>query len=155
MAVEGKLTTTELPPGYESARGTFHITMNPQPPYDTADGVSLARLTINKTFSGGLEATSVVEMLSAMTSVKGSAGYVAIERVTGSLNGKDGSFVLQHNGTMVRGAGELTVAIVPDSGTRGLTGISGSMTIDIVDGRHLYALVYRMTEDPVGATGGA
>ncbi len=126
------------------ASGTFNVTMNPQPPYDTAAGVSLGRVSINKQFQGGLEATSTVEMLSAITEVKGSAGYVAIERVTGKLHGRSGSFVLQHTGTMTRGKAELLVSVVPDSGSAELKGLAGQMTIDVVDGNHLYRFDYTL-----------
>jgi hypothetical protein len=126
------------------AKGTFDVTMNPQPPYDTAAGATLARTSIAKRFHGDLEATSAVEMLSAMTGVKGSAGYVAIERVTGSLHGRSGSFVLQHSGTMTRGKGELSVTVVPDSGTAALAGIAGRMTIEITEGKHFYTFDYTL-----------
>jgi len=126
------------------ASGTFNVKMNPQPPYDTADGVSLGRVSINKQFQGDLEASSTVEMLSATTGVKGSAGYVALERVTGALYGRAGSFVLQHTGTMTRGKAELTVTVVPDSGTAELKGIAGKMTIEIVEGKHLYTFDYTL-----------
>jgi hypothetical protein len=126
------------------ASGAFDVTMNPQPPYDTAKGATLGRVSINKQFRGDLEASSTVEMLSAMTEVKGSAGYVAIERVTGTLHGRRGSFVLQHTGTMTRGKAELTVSVVPDSGTAKLKGIAGQMSIDIVDGKHLYGFDYTL-----------
>ena len=126
------------------ASGTFEVTMNPQPPYDTTAGASLGRVSIAKQFHGDLEGSSTVEMLSAMSGVKGSAGYVAIERVTGRLQGRSGSFVLQHSGTMTRGKGELTVTVVPDTGTAELEGIAGRMTIEIVDGRHLYTLDYTL-----------
>lgn len=126
------------------ATGTFEVAMNPQPPYDSADGVLLGRVSITKKFRGDLEGTSTVEMLSAMTSVKGSAGYVAIERVTGTLNGRAGSFVLQHSGTMTRGKGELSVRVVPDSGFGALKDIAGTFKIDIVDGKHLYTLDYTL-----------
>jgi hypothetical protein len=126
------------------ASGTFDVTMNPQPPYDTAEGATLGRVSINKQFHGDLEASSTVEMLSAMTEVKGSAGYVAIERVNGTLHGRPGSFVLQHAGTMTRGKAELTVSVVPDSGTADLKGIAGQMSIDIADGKHLYSFDYTL-----------
>ena len=126
------------------ASGTFEVTMNPQHPYDTAEGATLARVSINKQFRGDLEASSTVERLSAMTEVKGSAGYVAIERVTGTLHGRPGSFVLQHTGTMTRGKAELTVSVVPDSGTAQLKGIAGQMSIEIVDGKHLYTFDYTL-----------
>jgi hypothetical protein len=81
-------------------------------------------------------------MIGARCEVKGSAGYVAIERVVGVLAGLEGSFVLQHSGTMTRGKGELSVTVVPDSGTGDLKMISGKMTIEILDGRHLYSFEY-------------
>ena len=126
------------------AGGTFEVTTTPQPPYDTAEGATLGRVSISKQFRGDLEASSTVEMLSAITAVKGSAGYVAIERVAGTLHGRTGSFVLQHTGTMTRGLAELTVSVVPDSGTGELKSISGKMTIDIVDGKHLYNFDYAL-----------
>ena len=124
--------------------GRFEVQSSPQPPYDTAPGATLARVTLHKQFRGPLEATSVVEMLSAVTAVKGSAGYAAIERVSGSLEGRRGTFVLQHSGTMTRGAPALSVTVVPDSGTDELAGLSGSMRIDIVEGRHHYTFEYEL-----------
>lgn len=122
------------------AAGTFDVTLTPQPP--AAGGVG--RMTIGKQFHGALAAASAGEMLSALTDVKGSAGYVALERVTGSLDGKSGSFVLQHSGTMTRGAAQLTITVVPDSGTGELSGITGSMAIEITDGRHYYDFTYSL-----------
>ncbi len=104
----------------------------------------LARMSIDKQFVGDLAATSKGEMLSAGTSVKGSAGYVAIERVVGTLGGRRGSFVLQHNGVMTRGAPQLTITVVPDSGTGALAGLSGTMAIIIADGKHSYELDYSL-----------
>ncbi len=124
------------------ASGTFEVSMSPQPPYDTAEGATLGRVTIQKQFRGDLEASSTVEMLSAVTAVKGSAGYVAIERVTGTLHGRTGSFVLQHSGTMTRGMPELTVSVVPDSGSGELAGLAGRMSIDVVDRAHRYSFEY-------------
>ncbi|MEI9954479.1 MAG: DUF3224 domain-containing protein [Pseudomonadota bacterium] len=125
------------------AVGTFEVTMNPEPPYDLNEGASIGRVSIKKQFSGDLRASSTVEMIGARSVlVKGSAGYVAIERVTGSLGGKSGSFVLQHSGTMTRGKGELHVSVVPDSATGELKGLSGRMTIEITDGNHSYAFDY-------------
>jgi hypothetical protein len=132
------------------ARGTFEVKMSPQPPYDSAGGISLGRVSLQKQFTGDLTATTSAEMLSAVTGVKGSAGYVAIERVTGTLHGRAGSFVLQHMGTMNRGKPALTVAVVPDSGTDDLTGIAGEMTIEIVDGKHLYGFDYVLDPTPSG-----
>ncbi len=124
------------------ARGTFEVSLTPQPMDDSVEPATLGRLAIAKRFQGDLDATSVGQMLSAGTSVKGSAGYVAIERVTGTLDGRAGGFVLQHSGTMNRGAPLLVITIVPDSGAGELVGISGSMTIEIANGAHSYALTY-------------
>lgn len=145
---ECQVTNSALPNGYRRATGFFEVTMNPLPPYDTADGISLGRTTINKRFHGDLEATSVVEMIGAMTSVRGSAGYVAIERIVGTLAGRSGSFVLQHSGTMTRGEAQLTVSVVPDSGTGELKGISGKMAIDIVEGKHTFSLDFVLGGGP-------
>jgi hypothetical protein len=128
------------------ASGTFEVEASPQPPYDTGGGVSLARVSISKQFRGDLEATSTVEMIGAMTEVPGSAGYVAIERVTGTLDGRAGGFVLQHAGTMTRGAPQLSVTVVPDSGSGELKGIAGKMKIDIVDGKHFYTFDYTLDD---------
>lgn len=119
-------------------KGTFEVKMAAEPPYEVVDGVSLARMTFDKRFFGPLDATSKVHMLGARTPVEGSAGYVAIERVTGTLAGKQGTFVLQHSGIMTRGARTLSVTVVPDSGTGELKGLTGRMDIQIVDGQHLY-----------------
>lgn len=127
------------------AKGTFEITMHAEPPYDVVDGVSLARIGFDKTFCGPLEAKSHVAMLGARTPVEGSAGYVAIERVTGLLDSKHGTFVLQHSGTMSGGASALSVTVVPDSATGELAGLSGTMQIQIVEGKHHYVFDYELT----------
>lgn len=124
------------------ASGTFEVTMTPEPPYDVNEAASIGRVSIEKRFSGDLDATSSVQMIGARSEVKGSAGYVAIERVNGSLNGRAGSFVLQHSGTMTRGKGDLSVSVVPDSGTGELKSLSGRMTIEIIEGKHLYSFEY-------------
>ena len=142
------MTSASTPAPTHRATGTFDVQMIPEPPFSTADGVTLGRISINKQFHGALEGTSVGTMLSAGTPVKGSAGYVAIERVEGALDGRRGSFVLQHSGTMNRGEPQLTVTIVPDSGTGELAGISGLMTIDILDKKHLYTLNYGIAVSP-------
>ena len=128
----------------KTASGSFEVKLTPQPAQDEVIGTILGRLAIDKQFHGELDATSRGEMLAAGTEVKGSAGYVAIERVTGTLQGRSGSFVLQHSGTMTRGDGKLNVTVVPDSGTGELKGLAGSMTIDIVDGQHLYRFQYTL-----------
>ncbi len=126
------------------ATGTFKVKLTPQPADAHADGKPLGRLTIDKEFQGDLTATSVGQMLSAMTAVKGSAGYVALERVTGTLDGRSGTFVLQHSGTMNRGAESLSLGVVPDSGTDGLEGLHGSMQIIIEGGVHSYVFDYEV-----------
>lgn len=126
--------------------GTFDVKLNPLPTHDSAEGANLGRMSINKRFHGPLDAISRGEMLSATTSVKGSAGYVAIERVTGTLQGRRGSFVLQHSGTMHRGAPHLAVVVVPDSGTEQLAGLAGTMSITIVNGDHSYDFDYQLPD---------
>jgi hypothetical protein len=103
-------------------------------------------MSINKVFMGDLEGSSKGEMLSAVTSVKGSAGYVAMERVTGTLHGLSGSFALQHSGTMNRGEPQLSVTVVPDSGTGELVGLSGKLQIIIAAGKHSYEFEYSIPE---------
>lgn len=126
-----------------TARGTFDVKVIPQAPDDPAGG-PFGRLLLDKTFHGQLDATSKGTMLAAGTAVEGSAGYVALEIVTGTLDGRTGSFILQHLGTMARGAATLTITIVPDSGTDQLTSITGGMTIIIADGKHSYELAYTL-----------
>lgn len=127
-----------------TAKGTFSVKMNAEPPYEVIEGVSLGRVSITKQFEGELDATSSVQMIGARGEEPTSAGYVAIERVTGSLSGRTGTFVLQHSGVMTRGVGKLEVTIVPDTGTGELKGIAGKMNIDIVEGKHCYALEYEL-----------
>ena len=128
-----------------SARGTFDVTLTPQPSDDvTLEGAPLVRMAIDKRFHGPLDATSKGQMLAARTVVEGSAGYVALERVSGTLDGRAGTFVLQHSGTMNRGAPELTITVVPDSGTGPLAGLAGRMVIHIADGRHSYEFTYTL-----------
>ena len=124
-----------------SANGTFQVKLIPQV---TEGDARLGRLSIEKQFQGDLEATSKGEMLTGGTVVKGSAGYVAMELVTGKLHGRSGSFILQHTGTMDRGKPSLSVTVVPDSGTDELTGLTGKMAINIADGKHSYELQYTL-----------
>src|SRR5947209_3712966 len=126
------------------ASGTFEVKLTPQA-QDAASPVG--RMAIDKQFHGDLEATSKGEMLAVSTSVKGSAGYVAMEQVSGTLQGRSGTFALQHTGTMTRGTPELSITVVPDSGTDQLVGLSGRMTIQIADGKHSYDFEY-MLEEP-------
>ncbi len=124
------------------AKGRFEVSMKPQLSDEPAAAVTLGRMLLEKTFSGDLAATGQGQMLTAMTPTKGSAGYVAIERVSGTLQVSGaslvGSFVLQHSGTMNQGVPQLSVTVVPDSGTDALVGISGQLRINIVDGQHFY-----------------
>lgn len=124
-----------------TARGSFDVTMTPQSS-NTHDGITESRLSLEKRYHGQLEAQGSGTMLSTMTTVKGSAGYVAMERVAGTLHGRRGSFVLQHSGVLTRGAQSLTVTIVPDSGTGELAGISGTCGITVVGAAHSYELHY-------------
>ncbi len=133
--------------GMNQARGTFEVRLTPQKPDNPeAEDAKLGRMSIAKKLSGDLEGTSNGEMLSAMTAVKGSAGYVGLERVSGTLHGRTGSFVLQHTGTMTRGAPQLSVTVVPDSGDGQLTGLTGTMTIKIEGGKHFYEFDYALPE---------
>lgn len=126
-------------------KGKFDVTLNPLDVYTKGeDGVNFGRMSIDKSFHGELDATSKGEMLSAMTSTKGSAGYVAIEQVIGSLSGKKGSFVLQHFGTMDKGKDRLVLEVVPDSGSDELSSLVGCMSIKIEDGQHYYEFDYEL-----------
>lgn len=131
-----------------NAHGTFDVKLAPQTPSDPSEG-AVGRMTIDKQFQGDLMASSKGEMLAIMSStVKGSAGYVAMEKVTGALQGRQGTFALQHSGTMNRGAQSLTLTVVPDTGTGDLAGLSGAMKIIITDGKHFYDFDYTITPTP-------
>jgi hypothetical protein len=127
------------------ASGSFEVTITPQA-QNTAAGSTLGRMSIDKQFYGNLEATSKGEMLTAGTDT-GSAVYVAIERVTGTLHGRSGAFVLVHNGAMTQDSQQLTITVVRDSGTGELTGLAGSMTITIAGGKHSYDLEYSLPSE--------
>ncbi|HPH64122.1 MAG TPA: DUF3224 domain-containing protein [Kofleriaceae bacterium] len=124
-------------------RGEFEVALAPLP-LNHNNGPMLSRRALDKTFRGALDATSTGEMLAAGTAVANSAGYVAIERVVGTLEGRIGSFVLQHSSTMNRGVPTQSVTVVPDSGTDALVGLTGSMTIDRADGKHFYNFTYSL-----------
>jgi hypothetical protein len=125
--------------------GKFDVKLNPLEAYARGEnGINLGRMSIDKTFTGELDASSKGEMLTAMTSVGGSAGYVAIEQVIGSLSGRHGSFVLQHFGTMDKGKDRLILEVVPDSGADELSGLTGNMVIKITDGQHYYEFEYEL-----------
>ncbi len=126
------------------ATGPFEVKLNPEPLSDIAGKTGLGRLSLDKKFQGDLEAVSQGEMLSFRSSVQGSAGYVAMETVTGTLHGRHGSFVLQHSSTMTRGVPEQSITVVPDSGTGELAGLSGRLLITIVEGQHAYRFDYTL-----------
>lgn len=128
------------------ATGPFDVKLAPQPLSDVAAATGLARMSLDKVFHGDLDATSQGEMLSAMGGVKGSAAYVALERVTGTLHGRTGSFALQHTGVMDRGTPSLVVNVVPDSGTGALTGLTGTMSIHVDGKAHSYVFDYTLPD---------
>ena len=132
----------DAPANARHITGKFDITITPAAPPAHEGRTALARMLLDKQYFGELQATGQGEMLTARTDTKGSAAYVAIERVTGTLNGRQGGFVIQHSGTMSGGASQLAVLIVPDSGSGGLAGISGKMAIKQVAGGHIYELDY-------------
>ena len=127
------------------ASGTFEVRLSPQVDGE-AGGACIGRMLIDKRFAGDLEATSKGQMLAVRTAVEGSAGYVALELVTGTLQGHTGTFVLQHTGTMTRGAQQLSVTVVPDSGTGELEGLDGRMEIVVAEGKHSYHFDYTLGE---------
>ncbi|GLH68621.1 hypothetical protein GETHPA_01540 [Geothrix rubra] len=131
------------------AKGSFDVKLTPLPESGPTGAWAPGRMAIEKRFQGDLDATSRGEMLTAMTGVKGSAGYTAIERVEGTLHGRRGTFLLQHSAVMSRGVpGDWTVQVVPDSGTGELEGLAGRMTITITEGQHTYSLAYTLPEVP-------
>lgn len=126
------------------ATGTFDVKVSPQSLAAADREAGMGRMLLEKQYHGDLEASATGEMLTGMGTVKGSAGYVAIERVEGTLQGRRGSFLLQHTGTMTRNTPNLAVQVIPDSGTDGLAGIAGTLTIRILEGRHEYDLDYTL-----------
>jgi hypothetical protein len=129
------------------AKGEFEVKLDRLPLHEAMESdTMLSRMSIDKHFTGDLAATSRGEMLAAMTAVKGSAGYVAVEEVIGTLNGRSGTFVLQHSSTMDRGVPVQNISVVPDSGTGELTGIEGQMVIIIEEGKHFYEFDYSFRE---------
>jgi hypothetical protein len=132
-------------PAMNHASGTFDVKVVPQTDDKNGDA-ALGRMTIDKQIHGDLEGTSKGQMLTGMTDVKGSAGYVAIEKVSGTLKGRTGTFILQHTGVMNRGVPQLAVTVVPDSGTGQLVGITGNFKIIIAEGKHSYEFEYTLPE---------
>ena len=137
VAAQGAIVT-------EHASGTFEVKLAPSGEADKAEGSTLGSYSLEKQYHGDLEASAKGTMLTAGTDVKGSAGYVAIERVTGALKGHKGSFVLQHNGMLTRGTPQQNIVVVLDSGTGELTGLTGKLTVIIESGKHSYEFDYSL-----------
>lgn len=129
----------------QQASGTFQVKLSPQAPA-TGEEPSVGRLVLDKVFSGDLEAVSAGQMLAFRTETENSAGYVAIERVSGRLHDRQGSFALQHSGSMNRGTPSLSLGVVPDSGTGELLGLSGEMQLDPSGGGHAYTFTYTLPD---------
>ena len=125
-----------------TARGSFEVDIEPEPPFFEQDGVSLNRNSVTKKFSGEVVGDSQAQMTAAYTATPGSAGYVAIEHFNGAVHGRKGSLTFQHSGIMDRGEGTLSVVVVPDSGTGELEGISGTMELNNEQGGHSYVFEY-------------
>jgi hypothetical protein len=131
------------------ASGTFEVKVAPLPTDEKVPGLAVGRMSLQKQFSGDLVGQSVGEMMTAETAVEGSGAYVALERVTGTLQGRRGSFVVSHQGTMRRGGEfDLVIKVVPDSGTDQLAGLSGTMAIQIAGGKHSYEVHYTLPDSP-------
>ena len=130
------------------ATGTFDVALKPLAPEDKAEGITLSRFSLDKQYHGDLEASSTGAMLAAGAERSGAGVYVAIERVTGTLHGRRGSFALHHSGTMTRDAQHLTVLVAPGSGMGELVGLAGTMAITIVDGTHRYDFDYTLAPAP-------
>ena len=128
------------------ATGSFEVKLNPLDIYSEAEEAKIGRMSIDKVFEGDLVGTSQGEMLSGGSPAEGSAGYVAIERVTGTLHGRQGAFLLQHSGTMTPESQKLTITVIPDTATDELEGLAGRMGIDIRDGQHFYSFEYELPE---------
>lgn len=126
------------------ARGPFDVTLTPQAPAEGVGDPSIGRMAIDKRYHGDLEATARGEMLGIRPGPDGSGGYVAMERVTGTLHGRSGSFALQHSATMTRGTPQLSVTVVPGSATGELAGLAGTLAILIEAGRHSYDFEYTL-----------
>jgi len=124
------------------AMGSFEVSLQPLSNAEISGDALLGRMLLTKKFTGDLQACARGQMLSAGTAMRGSAGYVAIDQVTGELDGRKGSFLLQHSGSMNRGVPTLSIMVVPDSGTDELAGITGTLSINIIDGKHFYDFIY-------------
>jgi hypothetical protein len=131
-------------PAMQTAEGTFEVKTAPLAVNDATAGTTIARYTLEKQYHGGLEATAKGEMMGVGSPASGTAGYVAMEQITGTLSGRKGSFALQHSSTMEAGKFEMNIRVVPGSGTEELAGIAGALTIAIANGKHAYRLEYTL-----------
>jgi hypothetical protein len=141
---QGRSAAQKEAPVALRATGTFDVKVEPQAEADKGEGSTLGRYSLDKQYHGDLNGTAKGTMLTAGTDVKGSAGYVAMERVTGTLQGRSGSFALQHSGTMAHGEQQQSIMVVPDSGTGQLLGIAGKLTVIIAGGKHSYEFEYSL-----------
>ena len=137
----------------EIAKGSFDVSISPLPLENAGQSGKLDRMSIDKTVFGDLVATTQGQMLTAGTATSGSAGYVAMEQVTGTLKGRRGSFILQHSATMSRGEPSMRISVVPDSGTDELTGLQGDFQIQMDDGKHHYEFSYRFADEQTASNG--
>ncbi|WP_158880395.1 DUF3224 domain-containing protein [Rhodanobacter sp. L36] len=128
------------------AHGSFEVKMTAQHAEENVGDASIGHMALDKRYHGDLDAKGLGQMLATRTAVDGSAGYVAMERVSGTLGGRHGAFNLLHSGTMTRGAPSLSISVVPDSGTEELEGLAGTLTITIADGKHFYDLEYTLSD---------
>lgn len=128
----------------KTIKGQFEVKSSALPMDQATVAVGAMRMMFSKTFQGGIEATSTVSMMGIMDQALGSGGYVALEKLTGKLDGVEGSFCLQHSSTMSRGAPAQMILVIPDSGTGGLKDLTGEMQIDIIDGQHFYTFNYEL-----------
>jgi hypothetical protein len=130
----------------KTIKGTFSITSTPEPTDEALRAMGGIRMLFEKNFEGPLTATSIVSMMGLMNRERGSGGYVALEKVSGRLEGKQGTFCLQHSSKMIRGVSSQSITVIADSATDGLEGLRGEMVIDVVDGQHFYTFDYNFTE---------
>ncbi|RFB78010.1 DUF3224 domain-containing protein [Methylovirgula sp. 4M-Z18] len=137
---------------HSQASGQFDVTLRPEPLSAVAETSGMNRMSLDKSYHGDLAAVSKGEMLAFRSAIDGSAGYVAMETVTGTLRGRAGAFVLQHSATMIRGTPAQSIVVVPDSGTGDLSGLSGSLKITITEGQHAYTFEYMLPESAENAS---
>jgi hypothetical protein len=144
LAITTAAAADKEKPTMKQATGTFTVSLQPMQDPDAVPDPAMGRMRLDKHYLGGLVADAHGQMLTGMGGVPGSAAYVAIERVEGTLDGRKGGFLLAHRGVMHAGTQSLEIAIVPDSGNGALSGIAGTLAIRIADGVHHYVLDYTL-----------